>query len=75
MRKRITTVPQSHSVPEWLPIESCAEVELTSEDPLHPIDAALLPGQQGWRAGEPGEQTIRLLFEITTDSTHLPCLF
>ena len=63
MRKRIINASQSGSVSDWLPIENCAEIELTSEDPLHSIDAALLPGPKGWRAGEPGEQTIRLVFD------------
>ena len=40
-----------------------AEVEITSEDAAHPIESALLPGStSGWRAAEPGKQTIRLLF-------------
>ena len=34
-----------------------------SEDPGHPIEAALLPRRgSGWRAAEPGRQAIRLLF-------------
>jgi hypothetical protein len=45
-------------------VEDVAEVELTSEDPAHPIEFALLPGKPGgWRAAEPGTQTIRLLFD------------
>jgi hypothetical protein len=47
----------------WLDLESLVEVELTSEDAAHPIEAALVPGSgPGWRATEPGEQSIRLLF-------------
>jgi hypothetical protein len=39
-------------------------VEITSEDATHPIESALLPGQErGWRAGQSGEQTIRLIFD------------
>ena len=38
-------------------------MEITSEDPAHPIESALLPGgTSGWRAAGPGEQTIRLRF-------------
>ncbi|MCA1788466.1 MAG: carbohydrate-binding protein [Thioalkalivibrio sp.] len=45
-------------------LERLAEVEITSEDPKHPIEDALLPGgTSGWRAGQPGEQTIRLAFQ------------
>jgi hypothetical protein len=46
-----------------LDLEDLAEVEITSEDPAHPIESALLPGgTSGWRAAGPGEQTIQLLF-------------
>lgn len=48
---------------DWLDLEQVAEVEITSEDPEHPIERALVPGaRDGWVAGGPGEQTIRLLF-------------
>jgi len=47
----------------WLDLERLAEVEINSEDAAHPIESAILPGTgQGWRAANPGEQTIRLLF-------------
>jgi hypothetical protein len=67
MRKRIisqTTHDASPASPQWLDIERLAQVEVTSEDPAHPIDAALVPSAgSGWRPGEPGEQTVRLLFD------------
>ena len=66
MRKRIITTVQQETTPpdlEWLNMEELAEVEITSEDPAHPIESALLPGRAtGWRAAGPGEQKIRLLF-------------
>ncbi|MGB5494838.1 MAG: carbohydrate-binding protein [Sedimenticolaceae bacterium] len=66
MRKRIIKpVQPAGDLPEdaWLDLDALAEVEVTSEDPANPIEAALLPDQQaGWRAGETGAQTIRLLF-------------
>jgi hypothetical protein len=66
MRKRIIApVQQEAASPDqdWLNVEALAEVEITSEDPAHPIEAALLPGSAlGWRAAGPGTQTIRLLF-------------
>jgi len=50
--------------PGWIDLESLAQVEITSEDVDHPIEAALIPGTgSGWRAAQPGEQTIRLLFD------------
>ena len=66
MRKRIIApleqkIASSEDV--WLDLERLAEVEVTSEDVAHPIEAALLPGRaSGWRAAAPGKQTIRLLF-------------
>lgn len=67
MRKRIisTTALQETSPPDlqWLNLDDLVEVEITSEDTSHPIESALLPGQEsGWRAAVPGEQIIRLLF-------------
>jgi hypothetical protein len=50
--------------PGWLNLETLAQVEITSEDVGYPIESALLPGRgSGWRAAQPGEQTIRLLFD------------
>jgi len=50
--------------PGWLNLERLAQVEITSEDVDHPIEWALIPGAgPGWRAAQPGEQTIRLLFD------------
>ncbi len=67
MRKRvITPAPQPGSPPdgEWLDLEPIATVEVTSEDPAHPIESALGAGDgAGWRAAGPGAQTIRLLFD------------
>ncbi|GAB6061056.1 hypothetical protein [Desulfonatronum parangueonense] len=66
MKKRIVpTNVEADSGPEgdWVDLETAAEVEISSEDPNHPIEHALLPGNpSGWRAGQPGEQTIRLIF-------------
>jgi hypothetical protein len=50
--------------PGWMDLERLAEVEITSEDDDYPIESALIPGTGlGWRAAQPGEQTIRLLFD------------
>src|SRR4029079_2374178 len=65
MQKRLVDAREQRSVTEesWLDLEAMAEVELTSEDPARPIEGALLPNRQaGWRAAEPGSQSIRLLF-------------
>ncbi len=63
MRKRL--INQVSPVDErWLDLQRLAQVELTSEDAAHPIEAALMPSAgSGWRAAQAGEQTIRLLFD------------
>ncbi|HUX80094.1 MAG TPA: hypothetical protein VMW10_10190, partial [Alphaproteobacteria bacterium] len=40
------------------------QVEITSEDPAYPIESALtFADSSGWRAAQPGVQTIRILFD------------
>ncbi|MEN6485264.1 MAG: hypothetical protein ABFD98_10310 [Syntrophobacteraceae bacterium] len=67
MRKRIVPQPTQrpiHVDEDWLDLESLALAELTSEDASHPVEAALTAcAGPGWRASEPGQQTIRLLFD------------
>lgn len=62
MRKRILA-PGHEPSGEWLDVERLAEVELTSEDPSHPVEHALRPGGGGWRAAGAGAQVIRLRFD------------
>ena len=50
----------SRSGDVWLDLERLAQVEITSESAEHPIEYALIPG---WRAAQPGKQTIRLIFD------------
>jgi hypothetical protein len=62
--------------PGWLDLEHLAEVEITSEDVDHPIESALIPGTSlGWRAAEPGEQTIRLWFNEPLRLKRIKLLF
>jgi hypothetical protein len=67
MRKRIVGHGPRDVEPEkydWIDLERLAQVENTSEDVAHPIEWALIPGMgSGWRAAQPGEQTIRLRFD------------
>jgi hypothetical protein len=67
MRKRIINPGNPEVSPSnqpWLNLEALAEIEVTSEDEAHPIESALVPsGGSGWRAIEPGQQTVRLLFD------------
>ncbi len=79
MRKRITgpdTESVSPSHQQWLNVEHLAQVEVSSEDPGHPVESALIPGAgPGWRAAQPGPQTIRLLFDEPQTLKHIRLLF
>ena len=78
MRKQLMQHPSDASVlsPLWLDVASLAHVELTSEDPAYPIDAALLPRTSpGWRAAQPGAQVIRLVFDRPQSLHHLRLVF
>jgi hypothetical protein len=79
MRKRITK-QDTRSVAlqdqNWLELENLAEVELTSEDAAFPIESALrLDDGPGWRASEPGRQTVRLLFDRPQRVRHVKVVF
>ena len=68
MRKRIInriTEKPPATDEAWLDLESVAHVEVSSEDPQHPIEAAftLTPSSSGWRAATSGQQIVRLFFD------------
>jgi len=67
MRKHIGTATEQSppaTSKEWLDLEEIARAEVSSEDPEYPIESAFKHGESlGWRASQPGEQTIRLLFD------------
>jgi len=68
MRKTVIRSKGSGSNPSapasWLDLPEIARAEVTSEDSDFPIEDALVPGKgRGWRAGEPGDQIIRLVFD------------
>ena len=67
MRKRIINQHPQDISPDsqgWLDLKHLAQVEFTSEDTAHPVEAALtLVTGSGWRASQAGEQTIRLIFD------------
>jgi hypothetical protein len=78
MRKRIVPAISVRSAlhGEWLNLEGLAEIEVTSEDPAYPVEGALLPGGgEGWRAGEPGKQTLRILFDNPQKLTMISLVF
>jgi hypothetical protein len=65
VRKLVTANVAKHveSPPRWFDIASLATAELSSEDPACPFENALSQSATGWRALEPGPQTIRLRFD------------
>jgi hypothetical protein len=79
MRKRIInqgTVSVEPSNQQWLNVEHLAQVEVSSEDPAHPIESALTPNAgAGWRAEQPGQQTVRLLFDEPQTVRHIRVRF
>ena len=66
MRKQLISEDRMHpplSETGWMDLESMVDLEFTSEDGAHPVEAALLLSRnEGWRAANPGKQTIRLTF-------------
>jgi len=72
MRKRLARLPESQDPSRddgsW-DLERLARVEITSEEPGHPIEAALLTSARvavtevAWKAAEPGPQTVRVIFD------------
>ena len=67
MRKsQITRIPQNAPLRDqaWMDLDRIASVEVSSEESDYPIESALLlEGNSGWRAANPGMQTIRLIFD------------
>jgi hypothetical protein len=61
---------------DWLSVEDIAQVEVSSEDPQYPIESAFKSGNSlGWRASQPGDQTIRLLFDQPKDLRRIQLRF
>ena len=79
MRKRIINQRPKELSPAdhgWLDLERLAQVEITSEDAGHPIESALTTGAgPGWRASQPGEQTVRLLFDEPQELSRIRLVF
>ncbi|HUT39722.1 MAG TPA: hypothetical protein VM011_00135 [Gammaproteobacteria bacterium] len=80
MRKHITGEVAQKTSPagneNWLDLDQLVTVELTSEDAAYPIESALLAdGGPGWRAQDPGKQTIRLLFDKPRRISHIQLVF
>lgn len=61
---------------EWFGIEAIAGIGVTSEADGAPVENVLYPDRQaGWRAAEPGPQTIRLTFSGPTNIRRIQLVF
>jgi hypothetical protein len=65
-KSQITWIPQNGPPSDqvWMDVDRIASVGVSSEESGYPIESALLlKGKIGWRAANPGMQTIRLVFD------------
>jgi hypothetical protein len=74
MRKRLIADGPA-AAEDWLDLETVARVEISSEDPQHPIDFALTDRGSGWQAANDGEQVVRVLFDEPRDLRLLELTF
>src|SRR5215831_366144 len=66
----------SGSPDNWLDLEQLSRVEISSEEAAHPIESALTLGcGSGWRAAQPGGQTIRFIFDHPLSIGHVHLRF
>lgn len=67
MRKRIAgkqDAQQGNTGKGWLDLDQIATVEVSSEDPSFPVESVFdSKDGAGWRASQPGEQRIRIIFD------------
>jgi hypothetical protein len=78
MRKRIvtTSLATAQAQKDWLDLEHAATVEVTSEDKDFPIESSFsVESGQGWRAAQPGAQTIRVVFDEAQRLRHIALVF
>ena len=79
MRKRIVNQSSENVASanqDWLDLPRLAQVEFSSEDEAHPIEAALTREVGvGWRAAEAGEQMIRFVFDELQHIRRIQLLF
>jgi hypothetical protein len=65
-KSQIARIPQGAPLGDqaWMDVDRIASVEVSSEEIDYPIESALLLEEKcGWRAANPGMQTIRLIFD------------
>jgi hypothetical protein len=74
MRKRI--ISPNELPGGWLDLQTIATVEVTSEDQNYPIEQAFdSESRKGWRAGAPGEQEIRVVFDAPVTVSRIQLRF
>jgi hypothetical protein len=73
----VTPTPVTvHAQEDWLDLERTATAEVTSEDKDFPIESPLsIEPRQGWRAAQPGAQTIRLVFDEPQELKRISLVF
>jgi hypothetical protein len=60
----------------WLDLEQLATIEVSSEDPHFPVEAVFDPSEdRWWRAGQDGEQLLRIIFDEATPLHRMQVLF
>ncbi len=65
--KELSSEDLEVNLDNWLDLDAIATVEITSEDPLFPIEHALGGGAStGWRSAVTGPQIIRINFDRPT---------
>ena len=79
MRKRIVDKYRAAATADrdagWMDLDQIATVEVTSEDPGFPIDSVFTGSGEGWRAGEAGDQQIRLIFDEPVSARRIQLRF
>ena len=78
MRKRVVFTDHVSGSEEdgWLELIDLAEAELSSEEPSAPIESAFTDdANSGWRAKDPGQQTIRFTFDAPQRLRRIRLLF
>lgn len=74
MRKQVIRIPQIAAAWDqgWLDLNQTASVEVSSENENYPVESALVGEEKtGWRAADPGTQTIRLIFDSPQKLTRI----
>jgi hypothetical protein len=79
MRKSVLSedsAERTSKEPAWWNLDQLATVEVSSEHPDHPIEAALIPESGSfWQAAKPGPQKVRIKFDQPQSLSRIGLLF